>query len=138
MSFLLDTNVISEARKGSAANPTVMRWWNSTREEDLFLSVLVLGEIRRGIEKIRIRDRNRAQRLENWLQSLATTFSDRLLPVDLKTANAWGSFGIERTLPLIDSLLAATAVANNLTLVSRNTTDMKDCGVRLLNPFEEC
>jgi len=137
LSFLIDTNVISEVRKGRAANPTVLRWWKSTREEDLFLSVLVLGEIRRGIEKIRIRDRIRAQRLESWLQSLANTFSDKLLPVDLKTAITWGSFGVERTLPMIDSLLAATAVANNLTLVSRNTADMKDCGVRLLNPFEE-
>lgn len=137
MSFLIDTNVISEVRKGSAANPTVMRWWESIRENELFLSVLVLGEIRRGIEKIRPTQRNKAEMLENWLNFLTSTFSGKLLPIDLETANVWGSIGIDRTLPLIDSLLAATAVANNLTLVTRNTADMEHCGVRLLNPFVE-
>lgn len=137
MSFLIDTNVIYEVRKGSAANPTVMRWWESIRENELFLSVLVLGEIRRGIEKIRPTQRNKAEMLENWLNFLTSTFSGKLLPIDLETANVWGSIGIDRTLPLIDSLLAATAVANNLTLVTRNTADMEHCGVRLLNPFVE-
>lgn len=114
-----------------------MRWWESIRENELFLSVLVLGEIRRGIEKIRPTQRNKAEMLENWLNFLTSTFSGKLLPIDLETANVWGSIGIDRTLPLIDSLLAATAVANNLTLVTRNTADMEHCGVRLLNPFVE-
>lgn len=134
---MIDTNVISEIRKGGDANPQVLRWWKSTRENELFLSILVLGEIRRGIEKIRPIHRNKAEMLENWLKLLTSTFSGKLLPIDLGTANVWGSIGIDRTLPLIDSLLAATAVANNLTLVTRNTADMEHLGVHLLNPFEE-
>ena len=135
MSFLVDTNVISEIRKGQGANPGVRRWWTGAEESEIFLSVLVVGEICRGIEKIRPKDRNRAAVLENWLQVLQREFGDRLLPVDLKVEHAWGSMSQGKTLPVVDGLLAATAVAANLTLVTRNTRNMKHLGVSLLNPF---
>jgi len=79
--------------------------------------------------------RNKAELLENWLKLLSRTFSDKILPVDIETANVWGLIGIDQKLPLIDSLLVATAGANNLTLVTRNMPDMEHCGIRLLNPF---
>ena len=137
MSYLVDTNVLSEIRKGKRADPAVWGWWNSTEDSDLFLSVMVLGEVRRGVEKLRRKDQERAQALESWMKKVVSGFDERVLPVDRKIADTWGAMGVERTLPMVDSLVAATAVAYNLILVTRNTKDMQDSGARLLNPFED-
>ena len=133
--YLLDTNIISEVRKGSRCDRNVAAWYGGVREEELFLSVLVLGEIRQGLERLRPRDARHAAALEQWLGEVIEAFGDRILPVDDKVAQRWGRMNARRVYPVIDSLLAATADAHNLTLVTRNTSDLKGSGVRCVNPF---
>ena len=98
--------------------------------------MLVLGEVRRGIQRIRSRDPVRADKFEQWLQSGLRLFSNRILVVDGRVADAWGRITAARSLPMVDSLLAATAMCHGMTLVTRNTRDIHDTGVRYLNPFE--
>jgi predicted nucleic acid-binding protein len=133
--FLLDTNVVSELRKGERADAGVLGWFESVGSDDLYLSVLVVGEIRRGIELIRRRDPSSAQSLEAWLSRLRRQFKERVLPVDDEVAQLWGTLGLERPLPPIDGLLAATALCHDLTLVTRNETDVSRAPIRVLNPF---
>lgn len=134
--FLIDTNVLSELRKGQRCNPAVRQWFETASGEDLYLSVLVLGEIRRGIERIRLHDRSSASALEKWLTKLSTDFSDRILPVDQAVANQWGQLGVKQPAPVLDALLAATAMVHDLTVVTRDSTGFKNTGARVLNPFE--
>lgn len=134
MSWLVDTNVLSELRKGDRANEGVRSWFASAEDDDLFTSVLVLGEVRRGIESIRRRDAPAALALEQWLSRLTATFSDRVLPVDAQVADRWGRLNVPDPIPTVDGLLAATALAHDLVLVTRNTRDVAPTGVRLLNP----
>ena len=134
MSWLVDTNVLSELRKGDRANSGVRAWFADTREDELFTSVLVLGEVRRGIESIRRRDPTAAMALEQWLARLVTTFSDRVLPIDAPVADRWGALNVPDPIPTVDGLLAATALAHDLVLVTRNTRDVERTGVRLLDP----
>lgn len=136
MSFILDTNVLSEVRKGARARAAVMSWWNGVHPHDLFLSVMVAGEIQRGIQKLKKTDPSRARAYADWLASIVEAFEGRILPVDLKTAEIWGRLTVRRTLSVVDALLAATALAHDFTLVTRNTRDIHDTGVRYLNPFE--
>ena len=136
MKFLLDTNVISELRKGRDANPSLAKWWNGVEVADAYLSVMVLGEIRQGIERLRLRDPDRARQLEGWMESVVAGFGARVLTVNQAIAETWGKMGVRRTLPLVDSLLAATAICHSLVLVTRNTRDIHDTGVRCLNPFD--
>lgn len=136
MSWLLDSNVLAELRKGPRANPSVMAWFDATDEADLFTSVLVLGEARRGVESIRRRDAIAAQALEQWLLRLRETFADRVLPVDDIIAERWGALNVPDPFPAVDGLLAATALVRDLTLVTRNVRDVERTGVRLYNPFE--
>jgi predicted nucleic acid-binding protein len=135
VSWLLDTNVLSELRKGKRANPGVRAWFGKVADAELFTSVLVLGEVRRGVESVRRRDPGAAQALEQWLSRLAETFSDRVLPVDLEVANRWGALNAPDPVPTVDGLLAATALVNGLTLVTRNVPDVARTGVRVLDPF---
>jgi predicted nucleic acid-binding protein len=135
--FLLDTNVLSELRKGSRCDPGVRDWMEHAVAEELFVSVMVLGEIRRSIERIRIRDQNQAHALEKWLQSLATEFADRVLPVDERVADQWGRLGLRQPAPLVDAFLAATALVHDLTIVSRDEDGFTNTGARLLNPFSK-
>jgi toxin FitB len=135
VTFLLDTNVISEIRKGGRADKGVQRWFEAVADNELFLSVLVLGEIRRGIETKRVRDPRAAEALESWLRGLEASFSERLIDVDAPIADAWGRMKVARPLPAIDGLLAATATVHGLTLVTRNTVDFAQVRVKLLNPF---
>lgn len=137
MTFLLDTNVLSEVRKRDRADLGVQHWFQATAEDALFLSVLVLGEIRQGIEQKRRRDPQAAHHLEVWLEGLETTFGDRLLSVDAAVADAWGRLNALRPLPVADGLLAATALVHGLTLVTRNTNDFARTSVSLLNPFAQ-
>ena len=97
---------------------------------------MVLGEIRRGIDQLRVRHPAKARELENWMQSVIQSLGARLLVVERTVADVWGTLSVKRTLPLVDGLLAATALAHDLTLVTRNTKDITGCGVRLFNPFE--
>lgn len=136
MKYLLDTNVLSELKKGLRAHTSVKKWWSDTDPLDVYVSVMVLGEIRQGVERLRIRNPEKAQEIERWLESIPKIMGTRLLGVNRRVADVWGRMGVKRTLPLVDSLLAATAVAHDLTLVTRNTRDIIDTGARHLNPFE--
>ncbi|MFL6263832.1 MAG: type II toxin-antitoxin system VapC family toxin [Thermoanaerobaculia bacterium] len=135
MSYLVDTNVISELRKGRRCNPGVASWFAGVSSGDIYLSVLTLGEIRKGIENIRRRDKPAAEVLEAWFQELGDSLADRILPVDQAIAEQWGRFNVPDPLPVLDSLLAATALVHGLTLVTRNLKDVERTGVDCLNPF---
>jgi len=135
VSYLIDSNVIAELRKRDRADETVRHWFEGVDDEELFLSVLTLGEIRRGIESIQRRDRPRALALNRWLHGLAAGYETRILPVDQKVADEWGRLNASTTVPVIDGLLAATARVHGLTLVTRNTRDVARTGVPFLNPF---
>jgi predicted nucleic acid-binding protein len=135
VSYLLDTNVISEVRR-SSPNPGVKSWFKQASSEDLFLSVLVVGEIRQGVERVRTRDPEQADVFERWLKVLHRDFQDRLLPVSASVAEAWGRLNALSPLPVIDSLLAATALVHGLTLVTRDTSTLEKTGVALLDPWE--
>ncbi len=137
MKFLVDTNVISEIRKGQRGHAKVMAWWDSIPVSELFISVLTLGEIHLGILKIKRRDMTQAENLRVWLEGLRRIFASRLVAVGPRVAMTWAEIQTARTFPLIDSLIAATAIANNFTLVTRTTKDMSDLGVKLLNPFKD-
>ncbi len=136
MSFVLDTNVVSEPRKRSRADAGVMRWLSSVEDEELYVSVLTIGEIRQGIEGIRGRDPVQAGHLESWLAGLRRDYAERILPVDLETAGEWGRMNPPDPVSAVDGLMAATAKVRNMTFVTRNTADVERTGVRLLNPFE--
>ncbi|HEY5282537.1 MAG TPA: type II toxin-antitoxin system VapC family toxin [Polyangia bacterium] len=133
--FLLDTNVLSELRKGARADVNVRRWFERIDEDAIFLSVLVTGEIRRGIESIRKRDPRAATALERWLDNVMEAHSERVLPVNAATADEWGRLDARGSLPVVDGLLAATARVHDLTLVTRNVKDVIRTGVDTLDPF---
>lgn len=133
--FLIDTNVLSELRKGARADVNVRRWFEGIDETSIYLSVLVTGEIRRGIEAIRKRDPRAASTLERWLDNMMEAHSERVLPVDAATADAWGRLDARGSLPVVDGLLAATALVRGLTLVTRNVKDVVRTGVDVLDPF---
>ena len=105
--FLLDTNVVSEIRKGDHCQTRVAAWFGGVGDSDLFISVLTAGEIRKGIESVRPRDPRRAARLERWLAELERVYAERILPVDARVADAWGRICAHRSAPTVDSLLAA-------------------------------
>lgn len=135
MSFLLDTNVISEIRKPNG-DANVRAWMSGVPAGDLYLSVLVMGEIRRGIELLRRRDPARAAVYETWLTMLRQDYADRILPITAEVAEEWGRMNVPDPVPTVDGLLAATAKVRGWTLVTRNTADLARTGVRLVNPFE--
>ena len=134
--FLLDTNVISEVRKGGRSDPNVSGWYAGISESHLFISSLTVGEIRKGIELARQRnDIDQAESLEAWLQRVIEEFSGRILSVDAQVADSWGRVSAIRPVPVVDGLLAATAVAHGFTLVTRNVSDVEGLGVLVLDPF---
>jgi hypothetical protein len=133
--YLLDTNVISELRKGNRCDAGVRQWFEAADAGEIFVSVLVLGEIRQGIERIRLRDQASAQALEKWLRWISTEFADRLLPVDERVADQWGRLGLRQPAPVLDAFLAATALVHDLVLVSRDEDGFRNTDVRSLNPF---
>ena len=135
MSYLIDTNIISEIRKGERCNPHVSDWYASIADRDLFLSTLVLGEIRKGIELARSNDPHKAAAVERWLRQVETAFDGRVLPIDNAISDQWGRMGAIRPIPVVDGLLAATAATNGLTLVTRNDRDIAGLGAMVLNPF---
>ncbi len=135
MGYLIDTNILSELQKGQKANPGVLLWYNNTNSNELFLSVLVVGEIRQGIERLRRRDPEQATRLEARMAKVQSAMAERLLPVSTAIAERWGRNNVPDALPVIDGLLAATALEHDLILVTRNVRDVERSGVRYLNPF---
>jgi hypothetical protein len=136
VSLLLDTNIVSELRKGERAHPRVRAWFEAVADREIHLSVLVVGELRRGIERVRAKDATQATALERWLQRLTREHADRILPVDRRVAEQWGRFSAERNGSPVDVLMAATARVHELVLVTRNTRDVAWTGVACLNPFE--
>ena len=136
MSFLVDTNVISELRKGARCDPSVASWFDALSPDEIFLSFLSIGELRRGIELIRRRDPEAAGALEEWLEGLVHDHGERILSIDREIASEWGRLSVPDPLPVIDSLLAATAKVHGLTLATRNTKDVERTGVKRVNPFD--
>lgn len=135
MTFLVDTNVISELRKGGRADEGVAQWISAADDDALHLSVLTVGEIRCGVERIRRRDPRGARALETWLQRVVREHRDRLLPVTHEVAEVWGGLNVPDPIPVIDGLLAATALVHGLTVVTRNVADVAGTGVPVVNPF---
>lgn len=134
--YLLDTNVVSELRKGTRANAGVMEFFATLRSEEMYLSVQTIGEIRRGLESIRYRgDTVQAARLDDWLDQLVTQHAHRILAFDLECAQLWGKLMSPNPQHPIDKQIAAIALIYDLTIVTRNTDDFKTTGARLLNPF---
>lgn len=134
VTYLLDTNVVSELRR-PRPHGGVRAWVESSAAEAMYLSVLVLGEIRRGVERLRPRDPTQAESLERWLAALEGGFADRILAIDEVIAHAWGRLHATDPLPPVDGLLAATALVNGLTVVTRDTTAFERIGVPYLDPW---
>ena len=134
--FLVDTNVISELRKGDRCDARVAAWFAGTREADLFISVIVAGEIRRGVERLRPRDPRQAKALDRWLREIEGFYADRILPIDARVADLWGRISAIRSVPVIDGLLAATVRVHDMILVTRNSSDVEGLGAAVLNPFD--
>jgi predicted nucleic acid-binding protein len=135
VNYLLDTNVLAEVRKprGSAA---VRQWMESVDGSALFISVLVLGEIQQGIDRLARRDPRQAAVYSRWLSTLRREFADHVLPVTEDVALAWGRLNSGDPIPVVDGLMAATARVAGLTLVTRNVAHVERTGVSCLNPFD--
>ncbi len=134
--YLVDTNVISEARKGKKANPGVQEFFRTIDPADLYLSVQTVGEIRRGLENIRHRgDLLQARKLEKWLDLLVTEYAERILGFDQECAQVWGCLMSPHHQHPIDKQIAAIALIHDLTVITRNVDDFRGTGVNLKNPF---
>lgn len=132
--YLLDTNVLSEIRR-RRPDPAVLHWYADVPAQKLFLSVLVVGELRQGVDRLARRDPAQAARFDDWLKQLVTVYEDRIVPITAQIAETWGRLNVPDPVPVIDGLLAATALVRDWTLVTRNTSDVAGTGVRLLDPF---
>jgi len=134
MACLLDTCIVSELRKPHC-NAGVAAWMSGLAPEDAYLSVITLGEIRRGIELHRLKDFAAAASLERWLSGIETHYADRILPITASIASRWGALSLHQPLPVSDGLIAATAIEHNLSIVTRNVADFKRSGANIINPF---
>jgi predicted nucleic acid-binding protein len=135
--YLVDTNVISEVRKGIKANAGVQRFFQTTEPEDLYLSAQTIGEIRRGLENIRHRgDLPQTKRLEKWLDLLVSEYADKILTFDEECAQVWGRLMSPHLEHPIDKQIAAIALIHDLAVVTRNVDDFRGTGVEIVNPFE--
>ncbi|CAB3770436.1 Toxin FitB [Paraburkholderia humisilvae] len=137
--YLIDTNVISEIRKRSGAHPGVQEFFNHAAKEQikLYLSVITIGELRRGVDLMRHRgDVEQAARLEEWLDTLLKSFANHILTVGDDVAQTWGRLRVPHAEHALDKLIAATALIYNLTVVTRNTDDFVGTGARVVNPFD--
>jgi predicted nucleic acid-binding protein len=136
VSFLLDTNVISEARR-RRPDPKVMSWLDGVDPDLAHVSVLTFGEIAKGIAQRAHRDPTGAQLLRDWLDATRSLYADKTVLIDAEISEAWGRLAAKRTLPIVDGLLAATAIVRGMIFVTRDTRDIADTGVRTFNPWIE-
>jgi predicted nucleic acid-binding protein len=136
MRFLLDTNVISEVRR-TKPDPHVRAWIAGLSPGQVFFSALTIGELRRGAARLRTRDEDRAAGFDSWVDELEDDYGERILPVTLEIATRWGRLELVRPLPVVDTLIAATAIVHGLTVATRNTKDFADTGVPVYNPFPD-
>lgn len=136
--YLIDTDVISEVRKEEKANPGVRQFFDDADRDKvpMYLSVITIGELRQGVEIIRHRgDESQAGVLERWLERVVDRFEDAILSFDQETAEIWGRLPVPSRENPLDKQIAATAIINDLTVVTRNTAHYAPTGVRVLNPF---
>lgn len=134
MKFLLDTNVVSETRR-KAPDAKVLAWFRRVDPSAIHLSVLTLGEIARGAENLARRDAIAGRAIREWLDGLLLLYADRVIAIDIEIAETWGRLSAARPLPVIDGLLAATASARGMTLVTRNRRDFSGTGVAVVDPW---
>ena len=134
MTYLLDTSVLSELRKPGPAD-RVVAWLEQTSPDELYLSVIVIGELRHGAERVRGRDPARSAKLEAWLAGVRTEYADRILPVTVPIAETWGRLQARATLPVVDTLIVATALVHGLVVVSRDHSTAEQVGVPWLDPW---
>lgn len=138
--FLIDTDVVSELRKNNRADKGVLKFFQQYQVESdrCFVSSITLGELRRGVELIRLRgDIQQAELLERWLIQLKSDFGNRILPIDLDVGELWGRLRVPDATNSIDKLISATALINSLTVITRNVKHFERTGVPVMNPFEE-
>ena len=133
--FLLDTNVVSEFRKRQRADANVKNWLEQNKGGEFWLSVLVVGELRRGVELVSRRDPDSGAVLRAWFDSVVKDYGDRILPVTIEIGERWAMISQQDPVPVVDGLLAATAIEHDLVLVTRNVADVERTGARLINPF---
>src|SRR5215469_15429163 len=136
--YLVDTDVISEARKGNQGNAGVRAFFSQVTQQgaELYLSAVTIGELRQGVERIRYRgDKSQAQRLEQWLLRVTSAYADRILPLDEETAHVWGRLRVPKSENPLDKQIAATALIHNLIVTTRNVAHYAPTGVRVKNPF---
>lgn len=136
MPFLLDTNILSELRKGTRCAPNVLNWAARESTQAHYISVLSLGEIRKGIELLRKKSPTDCMPFEIWLQKLQSDHANCTISITAEICKRWGELSALRPLPVIDSLIAATALEHGLTLATRNTKDFKGLGISIVNPFQ--
>jgi len=136
LEYLLDTNVLSETRK-KKADAGVISFLEGADSSTLYISVLTLGELRKGVAKKQREDPEMAKRLAGWAEGFELSFADRILGIDAAMARLWGNWSGERPRPVVDTLLAATAVLHGLTFVTRNVRDVRGIPVKLLDPWTD-
>ena len=137
MNVLVDTNVISELKRGRSATPRVVAWFAALPPQNVFTSVIVLGEIRRGIELVANRDKPQAEALERWYASVRERLGTRVLVVDEIVMALWARISVPDMLPAYDGLIAATALAHDLTIATRNTEDFRRAGAKVISPWQQ-
>lgn len=135
MRYLLDTNAVSEPKR-KRPDPRAAAWLRGVDQADLYVSVLSLGEIESGIAKLARKDPQAAAMFDEWARVIRADFANRIVAVDLEIASVWGRISAPHSLPIVDALLAATAMVHGMTLVTRNVRDIADTGVTILNPWE--
>jgi len=137
MNVLVDTNVISELQRGRNATPRVVEWFAALAPQNIFTSVIVLGEIRRGIELVALRDKPQAEALEHWYRSVREQLGDRVLAVDEPIMALWARISVPNMPPAYDGLIAAAALARGLTIATRNAEDFRRTGAKVINPWKD-